>query len=236
MKNLHIGIIPDGNRRYAKKAKISKKEAYKLGFKTIERIIFAVFKDYSQSQNIRKYLSKYNICELTIFVCSKDNIEKRSEEDVENIIKMIENFIDYYGAHRNEIGNLGVKINIIGNIDLIKLRSNNIYNELLNIIDETIKNDCYILNLAIAYDCKEEIINLAKSDCNLDNFNEKLWLKSNMDLVIRTGYEKRTSGFFPLQTIYTEWFFINKYWPELDVNDIFKIIKKYDKRVRRYGK
>ncbi len=58
----------------------------------------------------------------------------------------------------------------------------------------------------------------------------------DIDIIIRTGYERRMSGFFPWQTVYAEWFFIDKYFPEFTLDDFINVIKEYYNRKRRFGK
>ena len=63
-----------------------------------------------------------------------------------------------------------------------------------------------------------------------------IYKKSNIDILFRSGKEKRISGFFPTKILYSELFFSNKYWPDIKLNDLNETIKKFYKRNRRYGK
>lgn len=210
---MHIGIIPDGNRRYSKKNNITLEESYQIGFNTLKDI---VDKYYDDSPDELK-----NIDELTFYVCSEDNLTKRSNNEVELICKMIEKFVDYYES--GDKVNKKICINIVGNMNILPIK---IRDKLLDISSKTINNN-YILNLAIAYDGKKDTIHRIKKGTLYNS------PRSDIDIVIRTGYEKRTSGFFPLHTIYSEWFFLDKYFPELTLTDFEKIINT--KRNRRFG-
>ncbi len=228
---MHVGLIPDGNRRYAISNQIDLKYCYKLGFNNIKLIINEIYYD-----NIIE-INKYNINQLTIFVCSEDNLIKRSKDEIKMIYGMIKRFIRYCKKY---IYKYDIKINIIGNLKLIP---QNIKNNLRKLIIETKYKNKYILNLAIAYDGRKEIIKACKKSLynkslykNDKNIYKYLGVKSDIDIVIRTGYEKRMSGFFPYQTVYSEWFFIDKYWPEFVLNDFIQVIDEYLQRSRRYGK
>jgi len=89
----------------------------------------------------------------------------------------------------------------------------------------------YVLNIAYAYDYNEDILNEKNKDN--ENYNR---IQSNIDLIIRSGGEKRLSGFFPTKTIYSELFFIDKLWLDIDMYDIRNILLYYKKKDRRFGK
>lgn len=231
MNNLHLGIIPDGNRRYAKKFNISVDKSYFKGLEVMKNLIENIF---------MCNMNKYDIKILTIFVCSKDNLIKRSEKEINLIKNMINKFLEYCDKNKKNINNYKIKFSVAGNINL--LNDQIIINKLLKLINETKEYNKYKLNLAIGYDGREEIkkatlqLNYNNEIITIDNIKNNLDVKEDIDMVIRTGYEKRMSGFFPWQTVYSEWFFLNKYWGELDMNDINKIYKKYIKRKRNFGK
>ena len=110
--------------------------------------------------------------------------------------------------------------------------------------DKTYHNKKIVLNLALNYGSKEEIINACKSlvlqkkDISIRNFEEKLYTKNipHPDIMIRTGWTKRLSNFLLWQLAYTEIFFIDKLWPEFNKNDFNKIINKFYKIKRNFGK
>lgn len=226
MIDLHIGLIPDGNRRYAKKDKISIDEIYAISFNKIIHIIETLLMNKDEKwQSVNR---KFNIKELSVYVCSIENLKKRPENEVQNILKMIKKFIDYYYSN-DWIEKFGVKINIIG--DYYSFTHGD---DLQKIADETANNNGLTLNLAIAYDPKKHIYQCVKSTDSVESANNAIG--SDIDLVIRTGFERRTSGFFPWQTMYAEWFFLDKYFPELSVEDIQNALDEYVKRERRFGK
>ena len=108
--------------------------------------------------------------------------------------------------------------------------------------EKTKQNKNYIINFAIAYGGRQEIISAVKKlieekkEINEKNFQKSLWLQDEPDLIIRTGGEKRTSNFLPWQSIYSEWIFIEKFWPEFTKQDLEKAIEEFKNRKRRFGK
>ena len=231
MNNLHIGIIPDGNRRYAEKKNITIEESYNIAFQTVTQIIEYIC---NQCDDLFSF-EHYSISQVTLYVCSYDNLEKRSKEEVNLIYGLIDKFIKYY--YKNKDKNT-IRLNISGNI---KLLPNKLKNNLLNIVNET-SNNSYTLNLAIGYNGHQDIIKAfkrtldKKQKYDIKNIYKNFDVDTDIDLVIRTGNEMRMSGFFPWQTVYAEWFFLDKFWPEFTENDLYNIIEKYGKRNRRYGK
>jgi undecaprenyl diphosphate synthase len=112
----------------------------------------------------------------------------------------------------------------------------------------TKSHDRYILNLAMAYGGREEVIDATiriaeqvkqgKLDINQINdavFKENLYLNSEPDLIIRTGGEKRTSNFLAFQSAYSEYIFIEKMWPEFEKEDFILCLEEYSQRKRRFG-
>ena len=214
MIDLHIGLIPDGNRRYAKAHEIDLNEIYAVSFnKIIDIIEDLLMKRDDKWQSVNK---KFNVKELSVYVCSMENLTKRAPNEVENILKMIKKFIEYYESN-DWIAKFGVKINVIGDYGHIKHAD-----ELKKIVGETAENKEKILNLAIAYDPKKHIYDCVKSSESCENADKAIGRE--MDIVVRTGFERRTSGFFPWQTMYAEWFFLDKHFPELTVDDLSRVL------------
>ena len=120
-----------------------------------------------------------------------------------------------------------ININFIGDINLLP-------KDLQKLIKESkskLKGIHLKINLAIAYDYMKDIQNFRFIMSS--NYKRK---QSNIDLVFRSGGEKRLSGFFPTKTIYSELFFSDKLWPEINLNDIELVLEKFNKRNRRFGR
>ena len=103
-------------------------------------------------------------------------------------------------------------------------------------------HDNYIINFALGYGGRQEIIEGIKQlvnnreEINEENLQKNLWLSNDIDLIIRTGGEKRTSNFLPWQATYSEWIFLDKMWPEFTKQDLFDCIEEFKNRKRRFGK
>ena len=143
--------------------------------------------------------------------------------------------------NKDKIIKQGVKINILGQKQGLP---KDIIKTIKSIEDKTYHNKKIVLNLALNYGSKEEIINACKSlvlqkkDISIRNFEERLYTKNipHPDIMIRTGGTKRLSNFLLWQLAYTEIFFIDKLWPEFNKNDFNKIINKFYKIKRNFGK
>ena len=209
---IHLGIIPDGNRRYIKKN--PEKNIINIWDEFFNKIL----NDYSKYKNLK------TINEISIYVCSIENI-KREDNTKENIIDILNLVLNILNDNKYFI-NL-ININFIGDINLLP-------KDLQKLIEKTkskFKGDKLKLNLAIVYDYNKDLENF---NTNLNkNYNRK---QSNIDLVLRSGQEKRLSGFFPTKTLYSELFFIDKLFPEVTLDDLDLIIQEFNKRNRRFGK
>lgn len=195
-KNLHIGIIMDGNRRFQKN----------------NNTPFSghIYGAISARNIIEASLKHPFIKEITLYTLSIDNLKKRDS----NELKIIYDLMIYFFS---QLTMFPIQIKVIGSIYKLPLKIQKIIKKMEW---RDISNKTFKLNLAIAYD----------SD---DQKNERL---SDMNIVIRTGFVKRLSGFFPIETRYAELFFIDKFWPQFTSNDLYDIIEKYKLIDRRFGK
>ena len=113
----------------------------------------------------------------------------------------------------------------------------------------TKKNSQLVVNLAMAYGGREEIVDgvkkvikdaeegkISSNEINKDNFSKYLYLSNEPDLIIRTGGDQRTSNFLMWQSWYSEWCFLDKFWPEFEKNDLEQAISNFSHRERRFGK
>jgi len=178
---------------------------------------------------------------LTIYAMSVDNFSKRSKEEVENLLNI---FYKYFSELLNskEVKENEVRVRFIGFKDKLpeKLR------KLLGEIEKKTENfGKFNLTFAICYGGREEIVEAVKKivERNIKEVNEKV-IKENMfskdlpplDLVIRTGKERRISNFMLWDLYYSEIYFVDKYFPEFTPEDFEKAIDWFLKRERRFGK
>ena len=220
----HVAIIMDGNGRWGLKKKNSRNYGHLKGLQTVEKVI--------------KCSVKEKIPFLTLYTFSTENW-KRPESEINFLFNLIRNSLK---KNLKKIIKQGIKINIIG-------KKRGLPKDILKIIKliekKTFYNKKIVLNLALNYGSKEEILNACnkvllkkKEIVSIKNLEDKLYTRNmpDPDIMIRTGGNKRLSNFLLWQLAYAEIFFISKLWPEFNEDDYYKIIKKFYKIKRNFGK
>ena len=218
----HVAIIMDGNGRWGLKYKNSRNAGHKAGLKTVEKIIKGTIKN--------------NIKFLTLYAFSTENW-KRPKKEISFLFNLLENFL----VNRiEELHKQNIRLKVIGTKNFSKK-----LNKLLNYSEKkTAKNTKLQINLALNYGSKFELLNAFKKitkkkiSINEKNFSEFLQTKNipDPDFLIRTGNTNRLSNFLLWQLAYSEIFFEKKLWPSFNERDYNKIIKKYKKVKRNFGK
>ena len=218
----HVAFIMDGNGRWGiKKKKKNRNYGHLVGVKTVQKIVEAsIF---------------FKVPIISFYVFSTENWKRPKSE-----IKYLFNLIKIY--FKKEINNLiknKIKIHISGRLKDLPLE---IRQTLITATKKTKNNTKLVVNLAINYGSKNEIIdsvrklNLKSKEITEENINHNLY--SNLpfpDILIRTGGQHRLSNFMLWQLAYTEIFFLDKLWPEFTKADLNRIIKKYRKIKRNFG-
>ena len=215
----HIAFIMDGNGRWGKKKRKGRNFGHLKGVETVKKIVKASI--------------KLKIPIITFYVFSSENW-KRPESEKSYIFRLIKT---YFNKEIKNIVEQGIKINILGELNKF---SSDLRISLKKSIDLTKKNKRIIVNLAINYGSKNEIIRALKKTkkiLTIKNFEKNLYTANmpNPDILIRTGGYQRLSNFLLWQLAYTELFFLKKLWPDFNSNDLSNIIKKYRKINRNYG-
>ena len=215
----HIAFIMDGNGRWGKKKNKGRNFGHIKGVETVKKIV--------------KSCISLKIPILTFFVFSSENW-KRPKTEIAFLFKLIKN---YFSKEIDKVINQGIKINILG--DITKL-SPDLKKILTKSVKLTKKNKMIIVNLAINYGSKDEILsasNKVKRKINIKSFEKNLYTKNmpNPDILIRTGGHQRLSNFMLWQLAYSELFFLKKLWPDFNSVDLKRIIKKYFKTKRNFG-
>ncbi len=217
----HVAIIMDGNGRWGLKHKNSRNAGHKAGLKSVEKVI--------------KESIKNNIKYLTLFAFSTENW-KRPKKEINYLFKLI-NF--YFKKELDNIIKNKIKINIIGNINSLP---SNIKENLKEVIDKTANNKKLIINLAINYGSKTEIVEAfkkikkKKEAISIKNIEKNLYTTvPNPDILIRTGGKKRLSNFLLWQLAYSEFYFLDKLWPDFSKKDLINIIANFKKIKRNFG-
>ena len=225
----HIAIIMDGNRRWAKEKNLEVKQGHYAGAENLEKIA--------------QYANKIGIKYMTVYAVSTENW-KRSENEVKALMMILKNYIEKL-LERTSANN--IKINILGDISRLEIGLQNSINK---IIDKTKNNTGLTLNIAFNYGGRAEILRATKhiaeevheGKLDLEKIDEKcienhLYTKGqpDPDILIRTSGEIRISNFLLWQLAYTEFIFIDKYWPDFNENDIEESIHIFQKRHRKFG-
>jgi len=215
----HIAFIMDGNGRWGDKKKKGRNFGHLKGVETVKTIV--------------KASMKLNVPIVTFYVFSSENW-KRPKKEKNYLFKLIKR---YFINEINSVIQEGIKINIFGNIQKF---SPDLRSSLKRAIKFTANNKKIIVNLAINYGSKDEIIKAIKKTKNkitIKEIEKKLFTKDmpHPDILIRTGGYQRLSNFLLWQLAYAELFFLKKMWPDFNSRDLSRIIYKYKKIKRNYG-
>lgn len=218
----HLGIIMDGNRRWAKK---NKKISVLLGHE----------EGAKRFGDLLNWCMEEKIPYLTVYAFSTENFN-RSKEEVEGLFSLFEKF---FNAHIEECIKEGIRILFIGDKNLLSDNAKHVVNETEN---RTISGTNLVVQIALAYGGRDEIVrsvkNIAldvkKGVLDVNDINEELFSNyldtkgiNDVDLIIRTGGNKRLSNFLPWQSTYSEIVFTDTLWPDFSYEELKKIILYY---------
>ena len=215
----HVAFIMDGNGRWGKKKNKGRNYGHLKGVETVKKIVTSSL--------------KFKIPIVTFYVFSSENW-KRPKKEIFFLFKLIKN---YFSQEIHNIIKQGIKINIFGET---KKLSTDIKLTLKKTCNLTKNNKKIIVNLAINYGSKNEILNAFKQNkkkISVKNLEKNLYTKDmpDPDILIRTGGHQRLSNFMLWQLAYSELFFLDKLWPDFNKNDLKKIINKYSRGKRNFG-
>lgn len=226
---VHIAIIMDGNRRWARQRNLDVKTGHKEGAKTLENIV--------------RYAKKVGIKYITVYAFSTENW-KRSEEEVGALMLLLQAYLDSYAKRADTEG---IKVKVLGDISVLPKGMQNTIGRL----EERTKDNTDInFNIALNYGGRDEIVKAVRKisekvkngELNVEDINEEI-ISDNLytsgmpdpDVVVRTSGEMRTSNFLPWQIVYSEFIFVEKNWPDFSEEDLDKVIEIYQKRNRKFG-
>lgn len=225
----HIAIIMDGNRRWAKQRNLEIKLGHKKGADNLE--------------NIAKYCNKIGIKYLTVYAFSTENW-KRTKEEVGALMLLLQNYLDIFAKTADSEN---IRIKMLGDREGL---TEGLLKKIDNTVEKTKNNTGLTLNIAFNYGGRDELVKAVKNiacevkngninieDINQNVISENLYTKDipDPDLMIRTSGEIRTSGFLPWQLVYTEFYFIDKLWPDFSTEDLDNAILEYSRRTRKFG-
>ena len=217
----HIAIIPDGNRRWARKHGLPTLEGHRKGFDV--------------GVKIARYIRSLGIHTLTVWAFSTENFN-RTQEEVSYLMRLYEKMLDKF---LSEALKDNVRIIHMGRKDRIP---KSLLKKIEDVEQKTRDNTKYILNIALDYGGRDEVLRAIKKLGNLTEESFPKFLDTtgqpypNPDLIIRTSGEMRTSGLMIWQAAYAEFYFLQKHFPDLEPSDIDLAIEEFSKRQRRFGK
>lgn len=225
----HIGIIMDGNGRWAKKRGLPRSMGHAEGAKVLEKIT--------------RFAGDIGIRYITYYAFSTENW-KRPSNEVDALMRLM---VDYLDDYKRLLGGEDIRIRIIGKKDGL---SDEILNK-ISIVEENTKHNSKItMNIAVNYGGREDIVNafktiaekVKKGELEPEDITENL-VSDNLytsfmpdpDLIIRPSGELRLSNFLIWQSAYSEFWFSDINWPDFTKDDFLKAISDFQKRNRRYG-
>ncbi|MEN9626665.1 MAG: hypothetical protein RL557_993 [archaeon] len=221
----HVAIILDGNRRFAKRLLMEPWKGHEYGRKKVETLL--------------EYARDFHIKELTFYALSVENLKSRPKKELEFLFGLFRktfNEMDNKKLEKNKIN-----IRFIGNLDLLP---KDLKEQCLSLENKTAKYTRYKVTFAIAYGGRQELLHAVKKIVEKkipakrvteEIIARHLYMDDEPDMIIRTGGEKRTSNFLPWQGIYSEWFFLDKMWPEFEKQDLVDCIEEFKQRKRNFG-
>ena len=225
----HVGIIMDGNGRWAKKRKMPRTFGHREGTQRVIEIVEAAY--------------KINIKSLTLYAFSTENWKRPDEE----ISKLMDLLAYYIKNQLEKIKKNNIRINVLGDY---KAFPDKIVRLIETALQETKSNDKMILNIGLNYGGQSEIVRASKlicedviagrvslEDIDIESFKDYLYTRDqeDLDLLIRPSGELRVSNFLLYQLAYSEFYFSNILWPDFHEDEFYKAIYDFQKRNRRYG-
>jgi undecaprenyl diphosphate synthase len=221
----HIAFIMDGNGRWAEQRGLPRLEGHNAGVKNIRPII--------------SYLNNLGVAYVTLYAFSTENWN-RPDDEVKGLFRMLEDVID---REARELHKNGVRIRHIGQLEGLSVE---LQNSIKTAINLTKDNTSMTLGVALNYGGRAEILDAVRQlmddgvlpkDINEKMFGDYLYTAGfpEVDMVIRTGGEIRTSNFLIWQAAYSEYYFTPVLWPDFKEGDLEKALLIYSRRQRRFG-
>ena len=226
---MHIGIIMDGNGRWAANKGLPRSFGHRKGAKNVSEII--------------KSCPDLGIKTLTLYAFSTENWNRAAHE----VASLMRLFRGYLQTKYLDIINNNIKVTFLGDTNPLP---SDILSQMKKLENESRENNKFSLNIALNYGGRDEIIRSTKSmaedllakkigiaDINEELFNNYLDTKgqNDPDLIIRTAGEKRLSNFLLWQSTYSELYFSDKMWPEFSVDCLKEALDSYNLRIRKFG-
>ncbi|MBE5753992.1 MAG: di-trans,poly-cis-decaprenylcistransferase [Clostridiales bacterium] len=219
----HVGIIMDGNGRWATARGKDRSYGHKIGSSNVDKIVEHAFNS--------------GVYALTLYAFSSENWA-RPKKEVDELMKLLKLYIQKF--YKKLVGS-GIRLIVAGDKSAL---TPDLVKEIEKVEQATKNNAEHILNIALNYGGRQEIVNAVNKLINdgksvtVDSITEYLYTKDSgdPDLIIRTGGEKRLSNFLLYQGAYSELYFTDALWPDFDEIEFDKALEEFSKRKRRFGK
>lgn len=225
----HIAMIMDGNGRWAKQRNLPRLMGHRSGVENV--------------YTVTEECARMGVRVLTLYAFSTENW-KRSSEEVSGLMSLLEQSLKKYIG---KLKNNGIRLNVIGRLEQLPER---LRGGISNALETTASNDRMVLNIALNYGGRQEILDAARSivravkdenidvtSLTVDDFSRYLYTRDLPDpeLIIRTSGEQRISNFLLWQCAYSEFYFTDTFWPDFGKEELKKAIEEYSRRERRFG-
>ncbi len=217
-----VGIIMDGNRRWAKAKGLPQLEGHRAGSKKLKETVH-----FFRSRGIKH---------LVVYAFSTENWNREPAE----VSYLMDLFRELIEKEMVQLGKEGVRIRFIGQRERF---SEGLQQAMHTVEEKTMKNDAFTLWFCLSYGGHAEIVSAARAAAHEGEITEEslarhLWTAQmpEPDIIIRTGGEKRLSNFLPWQSVYSELFFSDTYWPAFTTEEFDSILAEFAERERRHGK
>lgn len=218
-----VGIIMDGNRRWAKAHNLPKLEGHRVGL--LETL-----------RNTVRFVRARGIKHLAAYMFSTENWNREQEE----VSYLMDLFRESIKKEMDELGKEGVRIRFVGQ----RMRFSPDLQQAMDVAEKaTVKNDVITLWCCLSYGGRAEIVAAANGasrngEVTEETLTQSLWTDGmpEPDIIIRTGGEKRLSGFLTWQSVYSELFFTDTLWPDFTKEEFDAILAEFSTRERRNGK
>ncbi|MEM0480714.1 MAG: polyprenyl diphosphate synthase [Candidatus Aenigmatarchaeota archaeon] len=222
--DIHIGVIPDGNRRWARKRGLKASLGHYFGAKKVEEFL--------------KWCLELGIKKVTFYLLSNENVKKRSKEEVEYIFKLLENYLKKWEKEKL-FEKYEVRVKFLGDFRKVP---NALIKLMKNVMKKTEKYNKFFLNLLVGYSGFYDVLQAFKKivrkrvKITEKTLKQNLLINDDIDLIIRTGGFSRLSNFAPLQSSYAEIYVLKKYWPDITKRDLINALKWFKSQKRNFGK
>ena len=219
----HIGIIMDGNGRWAKMRGKERSYGHKVGSENVDRIV--------------SYAFERGIKVMSLYAFSCENWQ-RPKAEVDELMRLLDVYMKKF---IKKVLKNDVRLSVMGDIEKL---SPSLQKSIKKAMQDTADKKGFVLNIGINYGGRQEIVNAVNKlvkdgkDITVDSISENLYTApfGEPDIIVRTGGEYRLSNFMLFQGAYSELYFTDVLWPDFDEKEFDKVLVEYSKRTRRFGK